>query len=109
MSARGDGPLGGGTSKPAVFHRDSNSKRVQRSNSNLSATSVTASASGGSLVGVGESKFVREKRKMVSDTYHTYSLKYCGLEHFYDLKYLFLGSTKTRSGYRPGESCWGGS
>ena len=69
MSARGDGPSGGGTSKPAVFHRDSNSKRVQRSNSNLSATSVTASASGGSLAGVGESKFVREKRKMVSDTY----------------------------------------
>ena len=82
MSARGDGPSGGGTSKPAVFHRDSSSKRVQRSNSNLSATSVAASASGGSLAGVGESKFVREKRKMVSDTY---SLKYAGLEHFYYL------------------------
>ena len=67
MSTRSEGPSSGGPSKPAVFHRD-NSKRVQRSNSNLSATSATAAVAAASAggIGVGESKFVKDKRKMVS-------------------------------------------
>ena len=66
MSARSEAPnTGSGLSKPAVFHREAgNSKRVQRSNSNLSATSSTAPSA--SAIGVGESKFVKDKRKMVS-------------------------------------------
>ena len=62
MTNRNEPKAGAGPSKPAVFHRDS-AKKIQRSGSNLSATS---GGPGGNYSSGNDSKFVREKRQMVS-------------------------------------------
>ena len=70
MTNRNEPKAGAGPSKPAVFHRDS-AKKIQRSGSNLSATSGGpggnySSGNDSKYSSGNDSKFVREKRQMVS-------------------------------------------